>query len=208
MTRFILLTFGFLGWTYYEMSGGADFEPTRPQMEANASETETVVAQTAPAAVEAPVKVAPAQKVAKVVPADTTPPGFSGSSASDYVVRASMTVDNAQAATQVAPVKYVPVKFGSSTSSTDTPAIIPSLIVPNDTGANIITSSATDDIRSVSGNRVNVRGGPGTDFGVVTRLVRGDAVEVIEDLGNGWVQMRAVDDGRVGWIADFLLTSS
>lgn len=27
MTRFIVLTFGFLGWGYYELSGGADFVP-------------------------------------------------------------------------------------------------------------------------------------------------------------------------------------
>ena len=27
MTRFILLTFGFLGWSFYELSGGADYEP-------------------------------------------------------------------------------------------------------------------------------------------------------------------------------------
>ena len=26
MKRFVLLSFGFLGWAFYEMSGGADFE--------------------------------------------------------------------------------------------------------------------------------------------------------------------------------------
>ena len=32
MKKFILLTFGFLGWAFYEMSGGADFEPASVRM--------------------------------------------------------------------------------------------------------------------------------------------------------------------------------
>ena len=208
MTRFILLTFGFLGWAFYEMSGGANFEPRRPQMAANAAEATAVVAQASAPVAKATAKAEPAQKVAKTTPVDTTPPGFANSVNPDDVSRASMNVTDSQKAPEIAPVRYVPVKFGSNASSADTPAIIPSLITPNDTGANVISASAADDIRAVSGNRVNVRGGPGTNFGIVTRLDRGDSVEVIEDLGNGWVQMRAIDDGRVGWIADFLLASS
>jgi uncharacterized protein YgiM (DUF1202 family) len=53
---------------------------------------------------------------------------------------------------------------------------------------------------------VNVRGGPGTDFGIVTRLVRGDEVEILEDNGDGWVRLRLLGGGTEGWMADFLLT--
>ena len=66
---------------------------------------------------------------------------------------------------------------------------------------------ASLDIRVVSGNRVNVRGGPGTGFDVVNRLVRGEEVEIIEDNGDGWVKMRPVSGGKEGWMADFLLAS-
>ena len=31
MKRFIFLTFGFMGWAFYEMSGGADFVPAGSQ---------------------------------------------------------------------------------------------------------------------------------------------------------------------------------
>lgn len=53
----------------------------------------------------------------------------------------------------------------------------------------------------------NVRGGPGTDYGVVTKLTSGDAVEVLMDNGDGWVKMRPVDGGVEGWMADFLLAA-
>ena len=62
------------------------------------------------------------------------------------------------------------------------------------------------DIRAVSGDRVNVRDGPGTNYSVVNQLVRGDKVEVLQDAGDGWVKLRPVDGGPVGWIASFLLT--
>lgn len=61
------------------------------------------------------------------------------------------------------------------------------------------------DIRQVTGNRVNVRGGPGTDFDVVAQAVLGDEVEVIIDDGTGWVQLR-FEGGQTGWMADFLLS--
>ena len=62
-------------------------------------------------------------------------------------------------------------------------------------------------MRSVTGRSVNVRGGPGTDFSVVSRMTRGDQVEVLQDPGNGWVQMRPVGGGTTGWMADFLLSN-
>ena len=68
-------------------------------------------------------------------------------------------------------------------------------------------STSQSDIRVVSGNRVNVRGGPGTNFGVVGKLGAGDTVEVIEDNGAGWVRFRSVNGQETGWMADFLLSS-
>ncbi|WP_304951371.1 SH3 domain-containing protein, partial [Sulfitobacter sp.] len=48
---------------------------------------------------------------------------------------------------------------------------------------------------------------PGTNFGVVGKLGKGDAVEVIEDNGAGWVRFRSVDGSESGWMADFLLNN-
>lgn len=63
------------------------------------------------------------------------------------------------------------------------------------------------DIRAVTGNRVNVRGGPGKGYDVVNRMTRGQEVEILSDPGTGWVKLRPLDGGTVGWMADFLLTS-
>ena len=208
MKRFILLTFGFLGWAFYEMSGGADFKaPTAPV-------TPTVpVAEIAAAEEKVPTVQIVEQREAKVAPVDTTPLGFEDTAKTEDVSGTSASLTTVDKAVEAAlrplenAVTLVPVNPGTTTSSESTPAIIPSLITPNDTGSVAVNDNAGADIRSVSGNRVNVRGGPGTDYGIVSRLVRGDAVEIITDNGDGWVQMRPIDGGPVGWMADFLLTN-
>ncbi len=49
------------------------------------------------------------------------------------------------------------------------------------------------NLHVVVGNLVNVRGGPGTNFAVVGKLIRGTEVEVLDEYGDGWVEWRAVD---------------
>jgi hypothetical protein len=209
MKRFILLTFGFMGWAFYEMSGGDEFESATDRIARLNPAPEVTVAEVD----EAPVVVT-SEASSDVV--DTDPPS------TDDVTRVSLNLTTVQeaaeeateaAALQVATANIdtetgLAVNTDTTTSSADTPAIIPSLIAPNDSGEIGLTQAfAGNDVRTVSGNRVNVRGGPGTDYNVVSRLVRGDAVEIIEDNGNGWVLMRPMDGGTQGWMADFLLTS-
>ena len=212
MKKFILLTFGFLTWAFYEMSGGAHFEPASQRMAQLAPAVETKDLE----GVTSPTETVFAQ--AEKPLADTTPPP------NDSVTRVSLNLttlkevqapDNAPAtAAKTAAVvgsqdaTGVPINVGASLSSADTPPIMPSLIRPNDTGAAVQTvsmSSSQGDIRTVTGNTVNVRGGPGTKYGVVSKLNRGDAVEVLLDDGSGWVKMRPLDGGAEGWMADFLL---
>lgn len=44
MTRFVFLSFIFLGWAFYEASGGQDFEPAPPKRVAAKPETATIFA--------------------------------------------------------------------------------------------------------------------------------------------------------------------
>ena len=203
MKRFILLSFGFLGWAFYEMSGGADFEPASVRMAHLIPVEETELATATDSAAETNQDIVVAQTPEPFI--DTDPP------LDNAVTRVSLNLTTLQdVLTETDPEGVgVPVNVGLTLASVDTPAIIPSLIAPNDTGAvaqeaSLITSSTTD-LRTVSANRVNVRGGPGTNFGVVTKLVRGNTVEVIQDNGDGWVKMRPTDGGPEGWMADFLL---
>lgn len=213
MKRFILLTFGFLGWTFYEMSGGADFEPASVRMArlSPVDDTQPIVA--AEPTVETPTKTVVAKAPSTFV--DTDPPldnSVTRVSLNLTSLRDVLSEPDVSEPTGVAAVQDdtgVPVNAGVLLSSADTPAIIPSLIAPNDgvvsEQATTLTSSVVGDVRTVSANRVNVRGGPGTNFGVVTKLVRGDAVEILQDNGDGWVKMRMLDGGPEGWMADFLL---
>jgi hypothetical protein len=209
MKRFILLTFGFLGWAFYEMSGGADFQPVSAQMAAmQPQQPKAEVVAKAPELKAEPRQ--PAIQIANAKPVDTTPPGFDDTAKPEEVSRVSLnlTTLKPEETETVSAVTLVPVNAGSISSTVDTPAIIPSLITPNDPGVNTVSVSASGDIRTVAGNRVNVHGGPGTDYEVVIRLGRGDAVEILQDNGDGWVKMRPLEGGPEGWMADFLLTSS
>lgn len=193
MKTFILLTFGFLGFAFYEMSGGSEFEPASARLAAaEPVEADTaVVAQVADEAAPAP---APITKI------DTTP----------SVTRASLNL--ADVSDSARPATIQPAAATRSVQiidSADTPQIIlPSLIATTNTSAPASSVYETsDDVRTVSGNRVNVRGGPSTNFDIVSKLTRGIEVRILEDNGDGWVRMQPVDGGPVGWMADFLLTS-
>jgi len=215
MNKFILISFGFLGWAFYEMSGGEEFEPASVRM-AHLMPKPEPVTDTPAISVEQAVVSEPdtsAQTASQTALVDTDPP------MNEDVTRVALNLSaleeslaDTDSADPTAPLASsntgVPRNIGSISESADTPAIIPSLIVPTtETTQVTITSTASfDDIRTVSGNRVNVRGGPGTDFGIVTRLVRGDEVEILEDNGDGWVRLRLLGGGTEGWMADFLLT--
>lgn len=63
----------------------------------------------------------------------------------------------------------------------------------------------TIDLREVSGTRVNMRAGPGTEHGIVTVLSRGARTEVLETK-DGWARIRA-EDGTTGWMSARLLSA-
>ncbi|PWK60292.1 SH3 domain-containing protein [Roseicyclus mahoneyensis] len=58
------------------------------------------------------------------------------------------------------------------------------------------------DLVEITGNHVNLRAGPSTDTAVLGALVRGDRAELIAASGDGWVQIRAVSTGTIGYMAD------
>lgn len=211
MKKFILISFGFLGWTFYEMSGGDEFEPASVRLARLNPAVETIVAE---------ATAQPSEQSTTSAFVDTDPP------LNPEVTRVSLNLSTIEevlrgdepVAAQPQPAEEtaeddigVPRNVGTLTESADTPAIIPSLLAPvNSDGTNQLAALQREidgDIRTVSGNRVNVRGGPGTEYDVVGRLVRGDSVEILEDAGNGWVRMRPMLGGEEGWMADFLLTS-
>lgn len=199
MKTFIFLTFGFLGFALYEMSGGADFRPASERVAAAAPEPMAVAAQVANAPVPRAPPPAPA-RTATVTRIDATPdvpPAATG--------LASVKEVTADAEPSAPPkVTYTEAKVFESNEAPR--IILPSLIATNRSlsSVSILTGG---DIRIVSAIRVNVRDGPSTNYGVVAKLAQGDEVEILEDNGDGWVLVQALDGYERGWMADFLLTS-
>lgn len=213
MFRFIVLTFLFLGVAFYEMSGGADFDGEALRI----SRLDPVEAD--PFAPAAPKTLLAGVDTQNTDTTEVSRVALNLTTTRD-VDAPSDPLPTAAAAT---PAVASPAKFGGATLSTaslDTNSIvIPSLIPAAQPAVQISqdTAPANDilpdedasalDVRAVSGNRVNLRGGPGTSFGVVDSLTRGVEVEILQDPGNGWVKLRPLDGGTEGWMADFLLTS-
>lgn len=63
-------------------------------------------------------------------------------------------------------------------------------------------------IMYVNSRSVNVRQGPSTDYEVVGRLVRAEAVSVIAPEVDGWVRIAIEGDGLEGFIAARLLSQT
>jgi len=229
MKRFIFLTFGFMGWAFYEMSGGADFVPAGPQTaSAEAAEaalfasanpsSNLVTASAANAARKAESPIPPFAEGTPARDATATRVALNLTTLSDLpqandgMVQKAVATPADRAGAKVVKAKAVSApapkveKAAYTTTSANAPTVIPSLIDGADSGATFVSTTQAD-IREVNGTRVNVRGGPGTNFGVVGKLGKGDAVEVIEDNGAGWVRFRSVDGSESGWMADFLLNN-
>lgn len=62
------------------------------------------------------------------------------------------------------------------------------------------------DLRVVSGDRVNLRDGPGRDFTAIDQLAAGTIAEVIETGADGWVRIQIQGTETRGWMSsDFLI---
>ncbi len=183
MSRFVFLSFVFLGWGFYELSGGSDFEPRQRIAEVTAAAPSVTQPEPA-AAVPAPVTPEPPTRTAAAAPA-TVP-----------ITRRDLT------ALVTAPVP-TPVTRAALTPSPlvapqPAPPTAPTAILP-------APSQPPEDLRQVTGRRVNMRGGPGTAYSVLATLTRGSQVIVLREPGNGWAKLRVVETGRVGWMSARLL---
>ena len=209
MTRFIIISFVFLAFAFYELSGGADFDAEKTRLARIDAPAEVIQTSLDRDVADASV----ATPVSAPLPENVTRVSLNLETVND-ILRPTSTLQ-----TKPAVKRPAPTPEATEAVSEEAPTIIlPSLLVdrpvitPVDFGDDssvqtvAATPTASGEVRQVTGSSVNVRGGPGTDFSVVDRLVRGDQVEILQDPGNGWVQLRAVGGDTVGWMADFLLS--
>ena len=171
MYRLMTLSFLFLGWGFYELSGGPDFAPATTEVAAPILISEDELQQ-----IDA-TRLLIASTVADVASEDSfgTP---------EIVMRSSMDFtrpagvdgrDGLEELTDIALVSRAPLDA------------LPALDA---------------DIRQVTGNRVNMRGGPGTSHPVLVTLDGGTKLEVIGQQGS-WANVRFGE--TTGWMSVNLL---
>ncbi len=214
MVRFILVTFAFLAWLFYVMSGGADFDPNRARAEMSGNDPLKPSETSASRAAAVPTE---ADEVTRVsLNLTSLEDVLNGTDGTEQPRRLPQSDRDSTTTTgslpQVETPEITPSLSESAASSLSQDRVLPSLIQDASPQTEVIEDrlalNGGGDIRVVTGSRVNVRGGPGTDYGVVATLVEGDRVEVLDDVGTGWVRLRTADGGTIGWMADFLLTQN
>ena len=201
MWKFILVTFGVLGFMFYELSGGSDFVPEQrtraaeadvaPEQEITAEE---ILAIARGDVSETDISIREDESVtlasATSVPLD------------DVTARLSQpilaTENAAPPAVSFASLSVSP--DGAPIATTDGPRVYDPF------AENVVTPRSAFDIRTVDVSALNVRSGPSTSEPVLGRLLQSEIVEVLEESSDGWARIRIEGDGIEGWVASRFLS--
>ena len=197
MWRFITISFAFLGWAFYHLSGGADYEPRLQSIQARAK-----LDNVRPLARPEPVAVV------------ELPGENAATDDSDAVTRALSTLDDLDltkdtgfkvtlAAVEQADVPKV--TFEADTQKTQ--ILVETPVIEQET-VQVEEPEPFRDIREVTGTVVNMRDGPSTFYLAIGKLRQGDQIEVLDTSSDGWLKIRTVTTGQEGWMADWLATAA
>lgn len=200
MWRFILVSFAFLGWSFYELSGGADYRPT-----ANSLQARAVLDNQRPK--QRPLRINVIELAQDGVAQPDTKVTRTVTSLHDLGLsmgqQVAITLASAKADTAPIEMSLPTVKIIAPTPLPQTPVVSETVQLPDPTED---TLSEPPELSRVSGASVNLRTGPGIGFGRITSLKRGTEVIVLRDPGNGWIKLRVVETDRIGWMADTMVT--
>ena len=228
MNRYIVISFMVMGLGYYELSGGADFEPQlRPIDVLAQTDDQPMVAQTRaptaaePVAVET-VEVASAPAGPGSDPATNDLPVALEMLPTVEVEAADLGLTIADASAEqplfrslsepagAVLLTNIPARAASTTSTSTDPeasaASTPEIASTADVGTQPDeTLQAGGDVRWVDASALNVRAGPSTNASVLTSLARSEFVLVISEQTDGWALVRVEGDGTEGWVASRFL---
>ncbi|MFW8635028.1 SH3 domain-containing protein [Cribrihabitans pelagius] len=222
MPRLVIASFLILGWTFYEMSGGADFEP-RQGPSAAVDIAKTAFSHDPDPAPVGRTQVNADSLVTRVALTDSAPvrpaadPGLRSQVARRQIAAAGPAIARSSTAfppagEQQAMVQLASLDAGLSglqpvkASATADDAVLEAQPEPQDAAMEQADTSPAEDVRQITATRVNMRLGPGTNYPVLSQLNRGDEVVVFENDGRGWLHLRVPSQGQVGWIAASLVS--
>ena len=179
MWKYLLLCFVMLGWAFFELSGGQDFEPA---LATSISEV-----------------VAPSDDV------DPIDRSFDREEVARAATDALRSIEFDDHEVAAAPVNVVTdAALWKVSADTETSAIIENIL---DDVVPVVAATVPSDenLYAVSVNRAKMRNGPSTRNGVIAKLERGTAVQLLPSSSGSWVKLRVVETNRVGWISKKLL---
>lgn len=206
MTRLMLVTFAMLGWFFYVMSGGSEFEPRGTRAEA----PPVVAAAEKPE--PRPLVPSPATELVTKVALRPAKP----SEPKPEPIPAADAVDTEALLAQIAAGLNSDLSSFDNTGGTfslaslDENAAVQVLDTDTEpeTAAPPAPAEPPKDIRIVSGTRVNMRDGPGTIYPIIGKARMGQQVEVLSESGTGWLRLRVLPEQQVGWISSSLIRKS
>ncbi|MFX0540773.1 SH3 domain-containing protein [Roseovarius sp. S4756] len=217
MWRFILVSFAFLGLAFYEASGGADYAPAPTSLQvAMKGKPLFAVPREAPTAL-AEAETAPEPKLAKsaaqksvfpkpVTIEERTQKMFAGLSGIPEDQRGGFDITLASASQPLNGGDAIEPRAIDAVGTFNVESLVSDVrSIPIDQA--VVSTRGSADVRSVAGDIANMRSGPGTNFDKVDQLTRGTDVEVLGRRG-AWVELRDLDTGRTGWMADWLVTAA
>ena len=207
MWRFIIMTFAFLGWSFYEISGGADYQPREGSRQAVALqvEAERKLAALSPNTMASMSPAPNASDNANVtrnlidltaIPAVTDRPA-------QPVRLSSQDLPSADTLADAVDKRVANLSLAQPAAFAQAAGMAP--VSPEN-----LPQPAQDprDLRHITGTSVNMRTGPGTRFGVLARVTRDTQVEVLETYENGWLRLRVIDSSKVGWVSSKLVSDA
>lgn len=228
MWRFILVSFAFLGWAFYVLSGGSDYKPATGSLQdparAGAEPPATAPRVADPAATAA--TVAPATGTGTIPPAAPDTAAQDEDDAKMAELLATLQASNDATAETLTAEATPPAPETGDARDGDTAET--GAGTPADTAAQervevrytsaleafantapvaATESRPTGDFRQVVGSRVNLRSGPGTGFAAVDQLNAGTEVEVLGQEGD-WLELRVPATGFSGWMSRRLVTQA
>ena len=212
---YIPLTFLFLGLAFYGGSGGSDFVPqTRAEQPApdtgpvgdtttadaaTADDDATFTAQPDPQPEPQPEPQPDPQPEPQPIAESPAPAAPAPSAAADPVAIAQAGAEAATAAadgafTSLADAGSNQIGFSNDAGAIPTPA------------PEADPTALLADVRTVTGDRVNMRSGPGTAYPVLATLELGTQVAVLEQTSNGWARIEVAGTFETGWMSLRLLS--
>ncbi|QFT98710.1 Bacterial SH3 domain protein [Roseovarius sp. THAF8] len=227
MWRFILVTFAFLGFAFWELSGGADYAPSENSIQARANDPapEVTVAESQPVEPPAPERIelpettkperfqitlASIGEMAEAGAAQQTARTERVEDKARFLTRPKTNEDNAVLAALEeggAAADQVKRHWPGAIELFEQQASQAELREQAEAAARSARADmAYSDIRYITASSANMRGGPGTDFARVGSLGEGAEVAVLGRADNGWLELEVVTTGETGWMADWLVS--